>query len=95
VLKIQELQIDGVILRVREPRLSDWLRARKAPEDEFMFNMLAGMVLDESGKELGLEGVLGLPLRVFDSLSVLTNQMMTGNESGPLAGTGGSSTGSQ
>lgn len=69
MLKIQELDIDGEKFRLREPRLSDYLRARKAPADEFVFTMLAGMLLDDKGKEVGEAAVQNLPLRVFDVLS--------------------------
>jgi hypothetical protein len=68
-LKVQELQIDGETYRLREPRLADYLRARKLENEEFVFSMLEGMVIGEDGKPIGSEGVLELPLRVLDVMS--------------------------
>jgi hypothetical protein len=75
MLKIQELNIDDEKFRLREPRLSDYLRAKKAPADEFVFTMLAGMLLDDKDKEVGEAFVQNLPLRVFDVLSEAVTEL--------------------
>lgn len=91
MLKIQELRIGEEVYRVREPRLKDYLRARKAEGSEFAFQMLAGMLLDEKGQELGLEAVENLPLRVFDELAKTVTEL-TEMKPGPLEPKEGSST---
>ena len=83
MLKIQELDIDGDHFRLREPRLADYLRARKAPQDEFVFIMLAGMLLDDKNQEVGDHFVQELPLRVFDVLSEAVTQL-TAPRASPL-----------
>lgn len=91
MLKIQEIEIDGEKFRLREPRLADYLRARKADKSDFVFVMLEGMLLNEEGKEVGQEAVQNLPLRVFDVLADAVNTMAT-PRSGPLEKSDGSST---
>ena len=95
MLKIQELDIDGEKFRLREPRLSDYLRAKKAPADEFVFTMLAGMLIDEKDKEVGDAFVQNLPLRVFDILSEAVTELSAPRKVvAPLDQTSGGSTGS-
>lgn len=91
-LKIQELQIDGEIFRLREPRLADYLKARNKDETEFVFAMLAGMVLDENDQPIGDEGVLELPLRVLDAMSRAVGEF-TAPRVDPLTNASGSSSG--
>jgi hypothetical protein len=93
VLKVQELNIDGDIFRLREPRLADYLETRKHPNDEFAYRMLAGMLIDDKGKSFGIERVYELPLRVFDVLSEAVGKLSQPRKS-PLDVTSGSSTGS-
>lgn len=93
MLKIQELNIDGELFRLREPRLADYLRARKSPADEFVFTMLAGMLLDDQNKEVGDAFVQELPLRVFDVLSEAVTAL-TAPRVDPLAKKTEDSTGS-
>lgn len=91
MLKIQELEIDGIPFRIREPRLSDYLRAKKAPDDEFVFAMLAGMMLDKNDKSVGEEYIKELPLRVFNQLTSVVNKLTGGED--PLDPTTASSSG--
>lgn len=92
-LKVQELQIDGEIYRLREPRLVDYLRSRKKEDDEFVFSMLEGMVLGENGEPIGTEGVMDLPLRVLDVMSRAVGEF-TAPRVDPLMNASGSSTAS-
>lgn len=92
MLKIQEIVIDGETYRLREPRLGDYLRARKKEDEEFVFAMLAGMVLDENGNAIGEEAVLELPLRVLDAMSQTVTQF-TAPRIDPLTTASASSSG--
>jgi hypothetical protein len=92
VLKTQELQVNGKKLLVREPRLRDYLRAKNGPEEDYTYQLMAGMVLDENGIELGYEGVMELPLTAFDEMNKIVSAMQAG-EVAPLAPSDGSSTG--
>lgn len=91
MLKIQELEIDGIRFRIREPRLVDYLRAKKAPDDEFVFAMLAGMMLKDDNESVGEEYIKELPLRVFNELTTVVNKLTGGGD--PLDQTTGSSSG--
>jgi hypothetical protein len=91
MLKIQELEIDGEIFRLREPRLADYIRARAVQGEDFVFTMLAGMLLDESGNPIGDEGVQNLPLRAFDRLTEAVTKL-TALRVDPLDPTTASST---
>lgn len=93
MLKIQELEIDGQKFRLREPRLKDYLRARSAAPEDFVFKMLAGMLLDGKDEEVGDEFVQELPLRVFDVLSEAVTKL-TAPRVAPLDQKSDTSTGS-
>lgn len=83
MLKIQELEIDDLKFRLREPRLKDYLRARKCDPGEFSFEMLAGMLLNPDDSEFGRAAVEELPLRAFDVLAQAVDKM-TEVKKGPL-----------
>lgn len=91
MLKIQELQLDGIVFRVREPRLYDFFEARKGTTDEYILRMLSGMLIDEEGKPLGMEAVSNLPLRFLDPLSKIVMELTDQGGTGPLTQSGGSS----
>jgi hypothetical protein len=98
MLKIQELQIDGTTFFVREPRVRDYMIARKAPEDEYTYALMGQMVLDQNHQAIGHEGILELPLRAFDQLNdavnALTSQVVKKDDAAdPLTPSDGSSTG--
>lgn len=93
MLKIQEVNIDGQVFRVREPRLKDFLATRSlVGQDEYVVVMLAGMLIDENGKDRGREFVENLPLRYLNPLSELVNDL-TKVDTDPLSPSDGSSTG--
>jgi hypothetical protein len=93
MLKIQELQIDGQTFRIREPRMKDFLATRNLQNnDEYAIVMLAGMLIDEHGKEFGRAAVEELPLRYLDQLSNAVTEL-TKVDSAPLPQSDGSSTG--
>lgn len=90
-LRIETIEVDGVEFKVREPRLSDFLRARSLPSEEFVVSMLGDMLLDEKGEPYGRDKVGDLPLRVFTPLADVVNRMVTPT-SDPLVQKTGSST---
>lgn len=92
-LRVEIVRVDDTDYKVREPRLSDFIRARKLPAEEFIFSMLGDMLLDEDDKPYGAERVGELPLRVFTPLADVVNRMVTPT-SDPLVQKNGSSTGS-
>ena len=92
MLKIQELNIDGEVYRLREPRLGDYLRARKKEDEEFVFAMLAGMVIGDDGNAIGEEAVMELPLRVLDAMSRTVSEF-TAPKIDPLTTASASSSG--
>ena len=93
MLKIQELQIDGQTFYVREPRVRDYMTAKNAPEAEYVYVLMGGMILNADKKELGREGVLELPLRAFDQLNKVVETLTAVKEdAAPLDQNGDSST---
>lgn len=94
MLKIQELQIDGQTFYVREPRVRDYMTAKGAPEAEYVYVLMGGMILNADKKELGKEGVLELPLRAFDELNKVVETLTSTakDPAAPLAPSDGSST---
>lgn len=92
MLKIQELRIDGEVFFVREPRVRDYLDAKtKGGETDYVYVLMGGMILNQDKEPIGMEGVMNLPLRVFDTLNKAVEEL-NGTRSGPLDQTGGSST---
>jgi hypothetical protein len=64
-------------IKLREPRVKDWLAAEKASDDRVRtFTLLAGMVLGEDGNPIGSEGVEDLPLSVLEALTSAVSAMM-------------------
>lgn len=92
MLKIQEITVDGDVFRLREPRVKDFLRAKNKSEEDFVVAMLAGMLLDEEGRELGQDAVENLPMRVLSELSHKVGEMSQA-PADPLPTASASSTG--
>ena len=73
MLKSQEIEIDGEKFTLREPRIRDHLLAAKRlvtdGPDAYAMAMLAGMLLDPTGREVGAEFIADLPLRHFNELA--------------------------
>lgn len=92
MLRIQELDIDGIKYRLREPRLRDYIASRGRPADEVMIAFLGGMLLGEGDKGIGEEAVYDLPLAAFGKLSDIVTKMITPDES-PLEQKSGSGSG--
>jgi hypothetical protein len=83
MIKIQEVEIDGVSYRIREPRLRDYVASRGRPTEDMVIVFLSGMLLDEDGKEFGEERVNDLPLKSFGRLSDIVNGFLS-EEKDPL-----------
>lgn len=92
MLRIQELDIEGVKYRLREPRLRDYLASRNRPPEEVMIAFLGGMLLDDEDAGIGEEAVYDLPLGAFGKLSEIVTKMITPDES-PLDPKSGSDSG--
>jgi hypothetical protein len=88
--KVQEIVIDGVQYRVRQPRLREYLESKKHPPEDLIIVFLAGMILDEHDKEIGRERILDIPLAHFNQLSMMVNDAVEG-EKPPLEQKNGSS----
>lgn len=76
-LDIKEVEIHGRKYRVREARLGDFLAAKSLPGDEFIIQMLGNMLIDEDGADYGVDKVKAVPLRAFNRLSKIVEEMIS------------------
>jgi hypothetical protein len=76
MLKIQEIDINGNVYRVRQATIRLYREGQGLPPDELIYHYLAGMLVDASDKVLGAEGVMELPLEDLENLAEYINKML-------------------
>jgi hypothetical protein len=82
-------------VKLREPRVRDFLLANKADSNEERTIILLGsMVLDEDGNPVGRDAVLDFPLNALGELAGKIGPLIGEGDDTPLAPTSGSATGS-
>jgi hypothetical protein len=82
-------------IRLREPRVRDFLEANKATtNEERTISLLGAMVLDEKGNPVGRDAVLDFPLNALGELAGKIGPLIGEDEAAPLAPMNGSATGS-
>lgn len=71
---------DGVT-RIREPRVRDFIAARKIEdEQERTVNLLGAMVLDKDGKPVGIEAILDASVAALEELARVVPKLLNREE---------------
>lgn len=69
------------VTRVREPRVRDFIAARKiADEQERTVHLLGSMVLDKEGKPVGTEAILEASVAALEELALVVPKLLKREE---------------
>lgn len=80
------------LTRIREPRVRDFIAARKIQdEQERTVNLLGAMVLGKDGKPVGVDALLEASVAALEELAVVVPKLMKREveEGSPLESTSG------
>lgn len=65
------------VTRIREPRVRDFIAARKIEdEQERTVNLLGSMVLDKNGKPVGVEAILEASVAALEELAAIVPRLL-------------------
>jgi hypothetical protein len=65
------------VTRIREPRVRDFIAARKIDdEQERTVNLLGAMVLDKDGKPVGVEAILEASVAALEELATVVPRLL-------------------